>query len=571
MDASEPVRKTVGRSELLRRAAEARAAGKSIVHCHGCFDIVHPGHVRYLEFARKQGDVLVVSLTGDSHLLKGDQRPYIPEELRAENLAALSAVDFVHINPHPTAEELIRELRPHIYVKGREYEQSDDPGFTAERAAVAEYGGRVLFSSGDVVFSSSRLIEALERDPALENERLALFCRRHGIHRESADALLRRFAGLNVLVVGDVILDRYVLCDATELAAESPMMSLSRLEERVYVGGAGIVARHLAGLGATTYLLSMAAADDASRAAERLFENESVEAKLIPCRQRLPEKIRYLVDTTKLLRVEDGASHPLDSVAEQEAIDWLAGIAEDLDAVIFCDFGYGMVTRGLLDRLRGLLGERRRVIAGDVSGPRGQLLQFKHATLLCPTERELRSSLNDFGRGLATVAWNGLDQTQSRHLLVKLGKKGVVAFDRQTQDASRPEWRGRLRSEYLPSLAERVVDPLGCGDAVLATATLTLAAGGNLVQAAYLGSAAAAVEIGRLGNVPIDAGSLRRWLDGRIELSTSAQAQPRRPVRFKVTTEGPRIADCELRNADSQRTLNPQPSILNPQSHHAPR
>ncbi len=529
------MRKIVDKAGLLRRAADARAAGQTIVHCHGCFDIVHPGHVRYLEFARRQGDLLVVSLTGDSQVSKGDQRPYIPEELRAENLAALEAVDLVYINRHPAASQLLAELKPDVYVKGREYEKSGDPGFLAERQIVAGYGGRVLFSSGDVVFSSSRLIEALNSDPHLEGERLTMICRRHGIDRESIQSLLTGLADLQVLIVGDVILDRYVLCDATELAPEAPMMSLTQLEERVYLGGAGVVARHIAGMGAKAHLLSTAADDEQSRTVQRILNNESVQARLVPCRPHLPEKTRYLVETAKLLRVERGASHPLDSVAEQEAAAWVESVAASIDAVIFCDFGYGTITRGLLDRLQSILGGSARVITADARGPQGRLLNFKRVSLLCPTERTLRSALNDFERGLSTVAWNALDRTQARQLLITLGKKGLVVFDRQSQDANRPEWRGRLRSEYLPSLADRVVDPLGGSSALLAATTLAMAAGGNLMQAAYVGMAASTIENARLGNEPIDARSLRRWLSGRLELTKSARRPPGEAIRFDPT------------------------------------
>lgn len=530
--------KTVNKSELILRVQAARAAGKTVVHCHGCFDIVHPGHIRYLEFARRQGDLLVVSLTGDSQISKGDQRPYIPEELRAESLAALAAVDLVYINPHPTARELLAELKPDIYVKGREYEHSIDPGFIAERNVVAGYGGRVLFSSGDVVFSSSRLIEAIAADPALDQERLTLVCRRHGITRHSIEEQIKSFSRLNVLVVGDVILDRYVLCDASDLASEAPMMSLTEQEEHVHVGGAAIVARHVAGLGAKAWLLS-AGGGEAARLTEKTLEQERVRTHLIPCRTDLPEKTRFLVDTTKLFRLERGQHQPLDSRAEQLALGWIESLARRFDAVIFCDFGYGTITRGLLGGLRRLWEGSWPFVAADVSGPRAGLLQFTRADLLCPTERELRASVHDFGRGMASVAWDVLEQTQARRLMVTMGKKGVVTFDRQTQDPNSPDWKGRLRSEHLHSLAEQVIDPLGCGDALLAAATLAMTAGANLMQAAYLGTAAAAIEIGRLGNVPLDAGALRRWLAGRLELAPSVQAQPRKPMRFKVSEGEP--------------------------------
>jgi len=468
----------------------------------------------------------VVSLTGDAQISKGDQRPYIPQEMRAENLAALECVDLVYINPEPTAAELLAELRPDIYVKGSEYEQSNDPGFLRERDIVLGYGGRVVFSSGDVVFSSSRLLEVLGKDPSLDAQRLAHICQRHDIDRTNLAALLERFRNLRVLVVGDVILDRYVFCDATDLASEAPMMSLTRLEERTYVGGAGIVARHVAALGATAHLLTSVSNDARSHEVAATLSDEQVATCLIPSRPQLPEKTRYLVDSTKVMRVEDAHSHPLDSTAEAHALGWARSIADSIDAVIFCDFGYGTITAGLLEGLRRIFSRPGQIITADVSGKRGRLLQFRHADLLCPTERELRAALHDFDHGLSNVAWNAMDQTQARQLLVTVGKKGVVVFDRQTQDPGDPAYRGRLRSEYLPSLADAVVDPLGCGDALLAAATLTRAAGGSLMQAAYLGSAAAAIEIARLGNIPVERAAIERWLSGRLELAGPAAVSP---------------------------------------------
>lgn len=173
--------KIVSLAELLSAADRIRRAGQTIVCCHGCFDIVHPGHLRYLQFGRRQGDLLVVSLTGDAAMDKGLQRPLIPQELRAENLAALELVDLVYVDPHPTAVKLLRELRPHVYVKGREYQDSEDPRFQEERRAVEEAGGRVIFSSGEVVFSSTALIESLGPQPELEADKLALPCERHRI------------------------------------------------------------------------------------------------------------------------------------------------------------------------------------------------------------------------------------------------------------------------------------------------------------------------------------------------------------------------------------------------------
>src|SRR5687768_1029567 len=139
-----PSRKICTQQQLLQWREEARQAGRTVVHCHGCFDIVHPGHIHHLQFARSLGDFLVVSVSADTHVNKGVDRPLIPDDLRAASLAALECVDAVYVNPDPTAVGMLQALKPDVYVKGREYERSQDPRFLAERDVVNGYGGRVV-------------------------------------------------------------------------------------------------------------------------------------------------------------------------------------------------------------------------------------------------------------------------------------------------------------------------------------------------------------------------------------------------------------------------------------------
>ncbi len=520
--------KIVDRQELIQTIEKARQTGQTIVHCHGCFDIVHPGHIRYLEFARRQGNLLVVTLTGDSNIAKGAQRPYIPQELRAENLAALGCVDLVHIDPNPTAERILDQVKPDAYVKGREYDNTDDPRFLNEKRIVEKHGGRVIFSSGDIVFSSTKLIDTLTSDPQIDGQRLQLICERHTIDQPTLSDIIDRFSGLRVLIIGDLVIDRYVFCDALDVANESPMLSLKRLEQRDYVGGAAIVARHVAALGAQAILLSAGADDVHTATAAQVLDREGVHTHLVKCRPELVVKTRYLVDDTKLLKVESADRIPLDSLAERRARATVQEQAASADAVICCDFGFGMLTSGFLNRIMPALRQCVPIITADVSGPRANLLDFKHADLLCPTERELRSNLNDYDSGLSTAAYALLAQTQAKHLIVTLEKKGLVAFERPGDRPDSPEWDARLLSEHLASFCDRPVDRLGGGDALLAAASLTLATGEDLMKAAYLGNAAADLEISRLGNIPITAESLKSWVNHRPELTPSAV--PHSPV-----------------------------------------
>jgi rfaE bifunctional protein nucleotidyltransferase chain/domain len=145
--------------DLARRIAELKKEGRKIVHCHGCFDLMHPGHILYLKAAKDMGDILVVTLSPDKYVDKGAGRPVFSEDLRALCLSALECVDYVAINEWPTAEETLRLLRPHYYVKGQEFEKLEDKTgkLQQEFQVIQEIGGEMRFTH-EIVFSSTELL-----------------------------------------------------------------------------------------------------------------------------------------------------------------------------------------------------------------------------------------------------------------------------------------------------------------------------------------------------------------------------------------------------------------------------
>lgn len=151
--------KIVDIEKLAHKIRNLKAEGKKIVHCHGCFDLMHPGHIKYFQAAKKMGDILVVTISPDIYVDKGPGRPVFNEVLRAESIAALECVDYVAINKWPTAEDTLRLLRPHIYVKGQEFEKLEDKTGKIQREyeVVKEIGAEVRFTH-EVVFSSTNLL-----------------------------------------------------------------------------------------------------------------------------------------------------------------------------------------------------------------------------------------------------------------------------------------------------------------------------------------------------------------------------------------------------------------------------
>lgn len=145
---------------LVEDMKKLKNKGEKIVLCHGCFDLMHPGHIKHFQAAKKMGNILIVTVTPDIYVDKGPNRPVFNEKLRAESIAALECVDFVAINKWPTAEETLRLLRPNIYVKGQEFKNIEDKTgkLQKEKKILKEIGAQICYTH-ETVFSSTELIK----------------------------------------------------------------------------------------------------------------------------------------------------------------------------------------------------------------------------------------------------------------------------------------------------------------------------------------------------------------------------------------------------------------------------
>ena len=154
--------RVLARDQVATAVAAAKARGESVAFANGCFDVLHVGHVRYLQAAAREADVLVVAINSDASVrdLKGRGRPVQPEHERAEILAAIEGVSFVTVFAEPTVEELLRTLRPDVHCKGTDY----TPGTVPERDVVREIGARIAIVGDAKEHDSSAIIEAIARN-----------------------------------------------------------------------------------------------------------------------------------------------------------------------------------------------------------------------------------------------------------------------------------------------------------------------------------------------------------------------------------------------------------------------
>jgi len=228
------------------------------VFVSGHFNVLHPGHLRLLRFAKECGGRLIVAVESDR--LAG-AAAYVAEQLRLEGVASNSYVDEAFLIDRPVVE-VIRRLRPDMVVKGKEHENRENP----ERVALSEYGGDLLFSSGETVFSSLDLIRREFTELSSSTVHLPMdYMARNSITRDRLIQLCKTFKDLRIVVIGDLIVDEYITCEPLGMSQEDPTLVVTPTGTQRFLGGAGIVSSHVRGLGAESALISMIGQDMAGK------------------------------------------------------------------------------------------------------------------------------------------------------------------------------------------------------------------------------------------------------------------------------------------------------------------
>ncbi len=478
----------------LARIIGPRPRQKTVIMCHGMFDIVHPGHLRHLMYSKEKADILVVSLTADKHATKGPLRPYVPQELRASNLAALEMVDYVVIDQNPTPIANIRRLQPDFFAKGYEYAAAGVHPRTQEEAETLEvYGGEMVFTPGDVVYSSTALLEM--HAPKLSLEKLLALMDSEGVSFDDLRRTLRGVATLKVHVVGDTIVDGYSYCSLLGGAPKSPTFSVKHEKTDLFAGGAAVVAKHLKSAGARVSFATILGEDPLREFILDDMQAAGVEfMPLVDKTRPTTHKERFIADGYKMLQVDRVDNR---TISDRHLRQLCYGLREtQAELVIFSDFRHGIFNRNSIGKLTGEVPKSALKVAdSQVSNRWGNILDFTDFDLLTPNEREARFALADQDSGVRPLALELFRQSRSRNLILKLGERGLLTY-RSARDEPREFF-------ILDSFAEKLVDPIGAGDALLAYASLALAQSGNIVLASILGSVAAAIACERQGNVPV--------------------------------------------------------------------
>jgi len=474
-----------------------------LVLVSGRFNIIHPGHLRLFRFAKECGDRLVVAVEADN--LAGN-RSHVPEHLRLEGVASNAYVDEAFVL-RKCLTELIKELQPDVVVKGKEHEGRNNP----EAAALAIYGGKLLFSSGETVFSSLDLIRREFTEVANSSIRMPDdYLVRNGISKERLAQLCTCFEQLKVVVIGDLIIDEYITCQPLGMSQEDPTIVVTPIDSLRFIGGAGIVAAHAAGLGAQVDFISVSG-QDAPRAfgIEKLAEFKVRSHLLEDISRPTTLKQRYRSKGKSLLRVSHLHQGAISAELQQQMLELLEPVLADADLLVFSDFNYGCLPQPLVERVTAIAKAHGVLLAADSqsSSQVGDISRFTGMDLITPTEREARIAARNHEDGLVVLAEKLRNQAQARNVLLKMGEEGLLIH---AWDSAKGDTESGIMTDQVPALNSHPKDVAGAGDSLLIACAMAMASGANIWEAGCLGSLAAAIQVGRVGNTPLQIDELTR-------------------------------------------------------------
>lgn len=484
--------KIVSIDDLAKIVAEQKKKGKKVAHCHGCFDLLHLGHIKHFESAAKAADVLIVTLTQDKFVNKGPGRPVFNEQQRAEAIASLESVDYVAINHWPTAIETLKKIKPDFYVKGPDYkDQTKDltGNIALEEKAVIEGGGKIYITD-DVVFSSSNLLNAhFSKHSDKVQEFLQTFRKKH--KPEQVLKYVEDLSKLKILVIGDTIIDEYHYCSPLGKSSKSPTISSKYLRGDAYAGGVLAIANHLEQFAGKVEMISCLGSENTQKDIVSKKVSSAIESKFFVRQDGpTPTKRRYLdvYLNIKLFEVTFMNDKHIDEKLEKEIIQYLEKRLKHVDMVMVADFGHGLITPGIIKFLERS-GKYLAVNAQTNSNNYGfnYITKYHRADYISIDEKELRLPFGDNYGKLEDLIFQLQKISKAKKIQITLGQQGSI-------------WLENKKFTRVPAFATSVKDSVGAGDAVLSLTSLCAYNNVPAEVTSFIGNCTGSLAVEIIGN-----------------------------------------------------------------------
>jgi len=475
-------------SALAKIVDSHKKKGRKVVQCHGVFDLIHLGHIRHFNLAKKEGDTLVVTITRDKYVKRGPDRPVFNEHLRAEALASLAVIDYVSIIDSATAIESIKALRPDVYAKGSDYKakEKDVTGrIYDEEEAVKSIGGRLVFTN-EITFSSSKLINSyLDVFPPRTLRYLKAIAKRY-----STDFVIDKLHSLKklkVLVIGDAIIDQYHYCLPMGKSSKEHLVANQYTSEEMFAGGALATANNVASVCENVDLVTVLGVKEPFK--------DFIQSKLSP---NVNPEFFFRSDTGTIIKrrfVSEGTNRKLfeicymrdDAISkpkEAEIMSFLRKKIKGYDLVVISDFGHGLFTPKVID----FICRKSKYVALNVQTNSANIgfnlvTKYPRADCVCVDEMELRFATHDKFSDLRTHAKKIYNELDCKHIIATRGASGSLSYCESDG------------FHETPAFSYRVVDAIGAGDAFFAFVAPCFAAGMPQDLVSFIGNAVGSLAV----------------------------------------------------------------------------
>jgi len=480
--------------ELSLIVQDLKLSGKKVAHCHGVFDLLHLGHIKHLEAAKKLADVVIVTITQDQYAKKAPGRPVFNENLRAEALASLQCVDYVAINQWSNAVETIKKLKPDFYVKNSEYRSGlTDPnrGIFKENEALQSVGGEIHFTE-EVTFSSSHLINNYFNSySGPVREYLEGLKNKHSL--EFIKEKFKDAKKLKALIIGEAVIDEYHFCRPLGKSGKENLVVMKYTHEESYAGGALALANHMSTFCGEVDLITCLGSTDSKTdfIARNLKPNVGTKFFYRDDTQSIVK--RRFVDEAflnKLFEIYYFDDSALPTEVSEQIKSYLESVLSNYDLVVVLDYAHGFLNQELID----LICQKAKFLAVNTQTNSANfgynlITKYPRADYVCIDEQELRLATHQKFEEVEKLARIISEKLSARFTMVTRGHHGSLFFDKEENIF-----------HTTPIFSNKVVDRVGAGDAFLAITAPCVAAGMPADLVGFVGNMTGALKVQTIGN-----------------------------------------------------------------------
>ena len=480
--------------ELISKiSTKLKNKNKKIVLCHGVFDLLHVGHIKHFEEAKKHGDILIVSITKDQFIKKGINRPYFKIDDRITSLCALESVNYVIESPQKNSIEVLKKIKPNFYCKGKDYKDlSSDKTkeIKKEKKTVEVYGGKLIFTKTQLN-SSSKLL--FENDLIYTSDQKKYLLKiSKNINIKKIELILKKIQKLKVLVIGETIIDKYTFCETIGKASKEPILVLKENYEKIFIGGAASIAQNMRNLVDKVDFFSEIGTKNSYK---RLLNSrlKNIKKFIFQTRNKATiEKKRFVdeVSNSKILGVYNIDDKEENYPSQNKKNNFLKKNVNKYDLVVLSDYGHGLLDKNIsktIIRKSKFLFVNCQINANN----RGShsIIKYKGSHNLIINESELRYEMRDNKTQITNLVKRFSNLYDISNVVVTQGSEGTLFYSKKENNILN-----------VPAIANKIVDKVGTGDMMLATISLFFAVSKDHNIGLVAGSMFGAKTIEKYGN-----------------------------------------------------------------------